>query len=230
MAEELDRATLMRCRRGEARAFRALVERYQDRVYALGVALAGAADAEDVAQETFVRVHAALPEFDVDAEGRLSAWILTIARRLCADRARRRQRRARLEVRMAPAEPQVGAEQTLEREQAAATVRAALAGLPEEQRAVLALQLWDELGYVEIAAVEGVPVGTVRSRLSRAKQALRRALGWRGAGDSGGGESGDGESGDGDGGSGGSGSGVGGSGSGVGEGREAGANERERTG
>jgi RNA polymerase sigma-70 factor (ECF subfamily) len=176
MAEELDRATLVRCRRGEARAFRTLVERYQDRVYALCVALAGP-DAEDVAQETFVRVHAALPSFDLDAEGRLSAWILTIARRLCTDRARRRQRRARLQRLMVPREPIATADTTLERAQTAAAVRTALAGLREDQRAVLALQLWDELGYEEIAAVEGVPVGTVRSRLARAKQALKRALG-----------------------------------------------------
>jgi RNA polymerase sigma-70 factor (ECF subfamily) len=182
MAEELDRQTLARCRRGEAQAFRVLVERYQDRVYALCVALAGP-DAEDVAQETFVRVHGALAGFDPDGEGRLSAWILTIARRLCADRARRRQRRARLQLAMLPAEPAPAVDATLERAETAAALRAALAGLPEEQRAVLALQLWDELGYEEIAAVEGVPVGTVRSRLARAKQALKRALGLGGADD-----------------------------------------------
>ncbi|MCU1278236.1 MAG: polymerase, sigma-24 subunit, subfamily, partial [bacterium] len=86
MADELERATLSRCRRGDAAAFRALVERYQDRVYALAVALAGS-DGEDITQETFVRVHGALGGFDPDGPARLGAWILTIARRLCTDRA-----------------------------------------------------------------------------------------------------------------------------------------------
>jgi RNA polymerase sigma-70 factor (ECF subfamily) len=176
MAEELDRLTLSRCRRGDPQAFRALVERYQDRVYALCVALAGP-DAEDVAQETFVRVHAGISGFDPDGSGRLSAWILVIARRLCTDRARTRQRRARLQLQVVVSEPAPTADAALERAQAASAVRAALATLPEEQRAVLALQLWDELEYEEIAAIEGVPVGTVRSRLARGKQALKRALG-----------------------------------------------------
>src|SRR5262249_44443707 len=97
MADELDRATLSRCRRGDARAFRALVERYQDRVFALCLALAGS-DAEDLTQETFVRVHGAIRSFDPDGPARLGAWILTIARRLCTDRARGRRPTVALDV------------------------------------------------------------------------------------------------------------------------------------
>lgn len=180
MAEELDRPTLLRCRRGDAAAFRALVERYQDRVYALCVALAGS-DGEDVAQETFVRVHGAIAGFDADGPARLGAWILTIARRLCADRARFRRRRPTVPlevVALGAATP--AADATLERAQEARRLRAAIDQLPDEQRAVIALQLWDELDYEEIAAIEGVPIGTVRSRLSRAKETLRRALGGAG--------------------------------------------------
>ena len=176
MAAELDRATLERCRRGDAEAFRALVGCYQDRVWALCVALAGG-DAEDVAQETFVRVHGALAGFDPDG-GRMSAWILTIARRLCADRARRARRRPTVALDLLPlGDGAPGADAQLERARQARALRQAIAALPEEQRAVVALQRWDGLGYEEIAAVERVPVGTVRSRLARAKEALRRALG-----------------------------------------------------
>ena len=85
---ELDRQTLAACRRGDARAFGELLGRYQDRVYALCLALAGAADAEDLAQETFVRVHRHIARFDPDGPARLGTWILMIARRLCGDRAR----------------------------------------------------------------------------------------------------------------------------------------------
>ena len=177
MAEELDRATLQRCRRGDAAAFRVLVERYQDRVFALCVALAGS-DGEDVAQETFVRVHGAVGRFDPAGAATLGAWISTIARRLCTDRARYRRRRPTVALDVVPlGDGAPGADAQVERAQATRALRRAIGELPEEQRAVVALQLWDELDYEEIAAVERVPVGTVRSRLARAKEALKRALG-----------------------------------------------------
>ena len=176
MAGELDSATIARCRRGDAAAFRRLVEHYEDRVYGLCLALAGP-DAEDVAQETFVRAHAALSSFDVGRDAKLSSWLLTIARRLCADRARNHKRRQVLTLQLLPAEPRPGADDALDLARRAATLRRAVAELPEEQRAVVALRAWDGLEYEAIAAVEGVPVGTVRSRLARAKAALKRALG-----------------------------------------------------
>jgi RNA polymerase sigma-70 factor (ECF subfamily) len=177
MAEELDRATLSRCRRGEPAAFRTLVETYQDRVYALCVALAGS-DGEDLTQETFVRVHGAIGGFEVDGPARLGAWILTIARRLCTDRARYSRRRPTVALDVVPlADGVPAADAQLERARQTRRLHQAIAALPEDQRAVIALQLWDGLEYDEIAAVEGVAVGTVRSRLARAKEALKRALG-----------------------------------------------------
>jgi RNA polymerase sigma-70 factor, ECF subfamily len=177
MADELDTATLTRCRRGDAQAFRALVERYQDRVFALCVALAGS-DAEDLTQETFVRVHGALAAFDSDGPARLGAWILTIARRLCTDRARYRRRRPTVALDVVPlGDGAPGANTQLERARQARALRQAIAALPDEQRAAIALQLWDGLDYEEIAVIERVPVGTVRSRLARAKETLKRALG-----------------------------------------------------
>jgi RNA polymerase sigma-70 factor (ECF subfamily) len=170
---ELDRATLERCRRGQADAFRALVGAYQDRVFALCVALAGA-DGEDLAQETFVRVHGAIRTFEPQGPASLSTWILRIARRLCTDRARSAR------VRLAAAEVDVATGDTPERElsarQTGDRLRAAIAALPEEQRAVIALREWDGLEYEAIAEIEGVPVGTIRSRLARAREALRNAL------------------------------------------------------
>ena len=177
MADELDRATLSRCRRGDAAAFRALVELYQDRVYGLAVALAGS-DGEDITQETFVRVHGALGGFDPEGPARLGAWILTIARRLCTDRARYAKRRPTVALDVVPlGDGAPGADAQLERAQKARALRQAIAELPDDQRAVVALQLWDGLEYDEIAAIERVPVGTVRSRLARAKETLKRALG-----------------------------------------------------
>src|SRR2546423_5255892 len=144
MAEELDRATVQRCRHGDAAAFRRLVERYQDRVFALCVALAGAADAEDVAQETCVRVYGALGGFDPAGPATLGGWILTIARRLCTDRARYRRRRPTVTLEVVPLAVGATAEADMERAQTTRALRRAIAELPEEQRAVVALRLWDE--------------------------------------------------------------------------------------
>jgi RNA polymerase sigma-70 factor, ECF subfamily len=172
-----DSATLRACQRGDERAFRRLVEAYQQPVYSLCVALAGP-DGEDLAQETFLRVFQAIPRFDVSRPTGVRPWILCIARRLCQDRARHKK----LGVEVLPAEPvdapdpAAGPEERVSAARMGDRFRAALDALPEEQRAVVALFEWEGLDYEEIATIEGVPVGTVRSRLSRARAALRQAV------------------------------------------------------
>jgi RNA polymerase sigma-70 factor (ECF subfamily) len=168
---------LDRCRRGDPAAFRQLVAAYQHRVYALCAALAGS-DADDLTQETFVRVHASISRFEPEGPASLASWMLTIARRLCTDRAR--AARVRLEVPLPERPLEAGApgpEHELERVRLRTRLLRAMSALPEEQRAVIALREWDGLGYEEIAVIEGVPLGTVRSRLARAREALRAALG-----------------------------------------------------
>jgi len=176
---ELAAQMLEACRRGEAAAFRALVEHYQDRVFALCAALGGA-DAEDLAQETFMRVHRSIGGFDPRGPARLSTWVLTIARRLCADRARGARLRVEVPLGNRDAAGESDAREPLDlvdRARLRERLRLAIGALPEEQRLVVALREWDGLSYEEIAALERVPIGTVRSRLSRAREALREALG-----------------------------------------------------
>jgi RNA polymerase sigma-70 factor, ECF subfamily len=174
---DLDAALIAACRRREEWAFRRLVERHGQPVYALCSALAGA-DGEDLAQETFLRVFRAVGDFDPRGPATLRGWILTIARRLCHDRARHVGRSVEVAAPQADArDPAAGPEERLEAGRLGARLRAALAGLPEEQRAVVALREWEGLDYEEIAVIEGVPVGTVRSRLARARAALREAIG-----------------------------------------------------
>jgi RNA polymerase sigma-70 factor, ECF subfamily len=172
----LDPAILESCRRGDPRAFRRLVEAHQNSVHALCVALAGA-DGEDVAQETFLRVYKAIADFDPRGPATLRAWILCIARRLCQDRARRVSLKIEVPDDGADApDPGADPETVIQLNRMQERLQRALAALPVEQRAVLVLREWDDLEYEEIAAVEGVPVGTVRSRLARAREALRAAL------------------------------------------------------
>lgn len=174
---DLDAATVDACRRGDAAAFRRLVEAYQRPVIGLCVALAGS-EGEDLAQETFVRVHRAISRFDPGGPASLRGWILCIARRLCRDRARSLRRRGPATslddaiVAAGNADPS----RALDHAEQLARLGRALAALPEEQRAVVALFEWEGLDYAEIAAIEEVPVGTIRSRLHRAREALRTAM------------------------------------------------------
>lgn len=169
---DLPPVQLARARRGDRDALAALVRHYQDRVYAVCVALAGA-DADDCAQDALVKVLGAVHRFDPGRGPSLGAWVMTITRRVCIDRSRaaRVARHADHQVDAFAAPAGDAAERAR-----AELVRRAVLELPDEQRAVLVLRAWGELAYDEIAELEGIPVGTVRSRLARARDALRSAL------------------------------------------------------
>jgi len=182
---ELDEITLGRAQRGDDQACHALVRRYQEVVFrTLGRVLgrhrlrgpSGVAVA-DLAQETFLRVFRQLPGFSADGSARLSTWILTIATRVAIDELRRRcpetlsdDAAAGAVVASSRADDEAQAHEAVE------VVERALAGLPADWRAVLLLRLEHELEYQDIARAIGIEVGTVRSRLARARAALWDAL------------------------------------------------------
>ena len=179
---ELDAFTLARAARGERAACVALVARYERPVFALIGRMMRRRDpqrVEDLAQETFLRVFRGLPRFDPDGSARLSSWILTIATRLCIDALRRGE----IEI---PAEevPEVAVmsevEGQLDRARLGADLAEAAARLPEIQRAVFVLRTYHDLSDGEIAEALTLAPGTVKSRLSRARAALKRALQARG--------------------------------------------------
>jgi RNA polymerase sigma-70 factor (ECF subfamily) len=162
---ELDGETLARARAGDPRAFRALYEHHADAVHGfLRRMLHEAAAAEDAVQDTFLRVLRALPGFDPRGPARLSTWIFTIARRVALTALERRP--------PAPEPPAASVPQPELR----LTLEAAVAALPEVLRSTFVLRQGCDLSYEEVAAVEGIDVGTVRSRLHRARAALQAAL------------------------------------------------------
>lgn len=174
-SEPFDEVTLRRAQRGDPRAWRDLVERYQRPVHALiWRLLVGRARhrAEDLTQETFVRVLRALPNFDPAGPASLSTWILTIATRLALNELRRPEPKE-----LAP-EPIASerADADVERKRLGAAIASGVAALPDAQRAVLVLREYHDLDYAEIADVLELDVGTVKSRLSRARAALRAHL------------------------------------------------------
>jgi RNA polymerase sigma-70 factor (ECF subfamily) len=176
-SDELDEVTLRRAQRGDADAGRALVERYQAPVFALlGRMLGGVrrVAVEDLAQDTFLAVFAALPRFRPDGAARLSTWILTIATRRAIDELRRRPPVPIAVDDVAP--PRDRADTTAERRQLAAAIDRALAELSPPYRAAFILRELHGLDYGEVALALGIDLGTVRSRLARARAALRTAL------------------------------------------------------
>jgi RNA polymerase sigma-70 factor (ECF subfamily) len=173
--DSLDELMLRRAQRGDERAWRDLIARYQQPIHALIWRMfAGRARhrVEDLVQETFVRVLRALPDYDPDGPASLSTWMLTIATRLALNELRRPEL-ARLEI-----EPE-GVERAdgdAERIRIGRAIAAGVAALPDAQRAVFVLREYHGLEYAEIATTLELNVDTVKSRLNRARMALRDRL------------------------------------------------------
>ena len=169
---------LARARSGDLIAFEEIVGRYQRRVYGVAYRIVRRHDlADDVAQETFIRAHRALGTFDVARP--FGPWICRIAANLAINHVRSPQFREE-ELPEGHAEtpaPSGGnpLSRVLDRE-AKAVLDAAMERLPAEQRAVFALRVVEELSYREIAEALDISIGTVMSRLSRAREKLREAL------------------------------------------------------
>ncbi len=158
---------------GDERAFAELVTRYQTAVYNLAYRmLSDAGEAEDAAQEVFLRIYRRLATYDT--EHRFSTWVLSIASHYCIDLLRRKRPwLVPLEnisnwMRARTRGPEAAALAVEQQD----TVRSLLAKLPEHYRLVLLLRYWHDLGYEEIAQVVDLPVSTIKARLHRARNAL----------------------------------------------------------
>ena len=161
---------------GDAEAAAAFVRRFQRRVYGLAVTmLRDAVLAEEVAQETFVRAWRHAATYDA-RRGRVPTWLLAIARNLAIDHARMRS--------PTPVDPDVIASEldlahvdspidVGERDR----LRRAIARLPDEQRRALVLATYAGRTASEIAELDGVPLGTVKTRIRSAMLKLRESLG-----------------------------------------------------
>ncbi|MBI4728238.1 MAG: sigma-70 family RNA polymerase sigma factor [Acidobacteria bacterium] len=174
-----DAALVARHLAGDPHAFGEIVARYERQVWAVALRMCGEPeDARDVAQETFVSAMRGLRAFRADA--RLSTWLHRIAVNASLDLLRRRGRRetrALDDVCDRP-DPGPGPEESAERAERAGAVRAALARLSPDHRATIVLHDLEQLGYSEIAGVLGIPLGTVKSRIHRARLELAGMLGY----------------------------------------------------
>jgi RNA polymerase sigma-70 factor (ECF subfamily) len=169
-----DLAEIRRVLGGDHDAFRLLVERHQRRVFALVRNLIpDAHDAEDLAQDVFLTAYTRLATYD-PRQAAFGTWLLTIARNRCLNALQKRRPLAGGEL------PDVAGPRPPEAEASEAEwfrlLDAALAALPLEQRTAFVLAEVQGLALDEVARVEGVPVGTVKSRLARAREKLRGLL------------------------------------------------------
>jgi RNA polymerase sigma-70 factor (ECF subfamily) len=170
-----DRELVDRCRRGDEGAFQTLVDRYKDLVFALIVrTVQDRSRAEDLAQETFLRVHRGLPRFR--GEARLSTWIYRIAANVCVEEHGRRPPVVSLEDGAESARSPA----TIDRQFGDLELRdrldKAIARLPVTQRLLIAAHYLAGVQYEDLAEALGMPLGTVKTQLFRAKQTLRKLL------------------------------------------------------
>lgn len=168
-----DRTVIQQILQGETGAYRILIKRYEARLGNLIRHLVPQADWEDLAQEVFLAAYQNLHSFDA-GQASFATWLLTIARHKCLNARKKRQP---LFVEQVPEEVDHRAPEgpVLEQEWFQLLDKA-LSSLPFEQKSVFVLAELQELTYEEISRIEGVSIGTIKSRLSRAKQKLRSVL------------------------------------------------------
>ena len=172
-ALEDDAQLIAACRRGEARAREMLYHQYKRRVFGMAHRIVGASDAEEVAQEVFVRIFRALANFRGDSA--LSTWIYRLTVNASLSYLAKRGRRHEVSDEVLgelPAPP------ATERDSALATrIEAALARLPAGYRAILVLHDIEGLSHEECAAILDCRVGTCKSQLHKARGKMRELLG-----------------------------------------------------
>lgn len=180
-----DRAVIEQALAGDNDAFGILVERYQTKIYNLALRMCGNEDdAFDLAQESFLRAWRNLGSFQF--ESAFSTWLFRLCSNICLDFLRAKKRRAAVSLTMTDDE---GEENQLEIPDPGKTpeeavfaaedrelLTRALNELPADQREILTLRAIDDLSYSEIARILNLQEGTVKSRLSRARTALRKKL------------------------------------------------------
>ena len=180
-----DREIIERVLGGDNNAFGLLVEKYQTKVYNLALRMSGNEDdAFDLSQEAFLRAWRSLSSFQF--ESAFSTWLFRLSSNICLDFLRAQKRRASVsltltneedeEIQLDVPDPGKTPEEAALAAEDRVLLEAALNSLPADQRQIITLRAIDDLSYTEIAEILQIQEGTVKSRLSRARTALRNKL------------------------------------------------------
>jgi RNA polymerase sigma-70 factor (ECF subfamily) len=180
-----DLKTIRRCKRGEEDAFREILERYRGPIYNLCYRMSrNGEDARDLAQEVFIKVFNLLDRFDESYA--FSSWLFRIATNHCIDHLRRNRLRFlslegatgadgeeyELQVPDGGPEPDT----VLQRKEAVEKLAEVIAELPPHYKAITLLRHDQQLSYEEIADILGLPLGTVKARIHRARNLVQQML------------------------------------------------------
>lgn len=172
-------------RNGDRNAFEELVDMYNDKIYHLAYRMLNfSSEAEDVVQDTFLRVYMNLDRYDENQK--FSTWIYRIATNLCIDRLRKRKPNYSLDAEMPDGEgsdwysllasQQDTPEQEVVLSETQYIIRRAIGNLPEKYKSVVVLRYLHDMSLQEIGDVLGMPVTTVKTRVHRGREFLRKKL------------------------------------------------------
>lgn len=169
--------TIQRAQQGDTAAFEQLVNTHAAFVYNLALrTLQNEREAEDVTQETFMRVWRGIGRFR--AEANFQTWLYRIVVNLCYNRLPKLKRElAAVEVEdVVLVDEQVGVERAVLSAEIATQLQSAITNLPDTQRLVITLRHQQGMSYDEIAAITDLPLGTIKTHIFRARKALKIAL------------------------------------------------------
>ncbi|MCW8784275.1 MULTISPECIES: RNA polymerase sigma factor SigW [Bacillus amyloliquefaciens group] len=172
-------------KKGDQNAFAEIVDLYKDKIYQLCYRMLGNVhEAEDIAQEAFIRAYVNIDSFDINRK--FSTWLYRIATNLTIDRIRKKKPDYYLDAEVAGAEgltmySQIAADGVLPEDavlslELSDTIQKKILKLPDKYRTVIVLKYIDELSLIEIGEILNIPVGTVKTRIHRGREALRKQL------------------------------------------------------
>ena len=180
-----DELLIRRAQSGDERAFEQLLLTHQKSVYNLCLRMVkNPDDALDLSQEAFLRAWRALDQYQFDAA--FSTWLFRLTSNVCIDFLRKQKRQQHMSLTVtdedepgeefAVPDPAPGPEEQIIQNDRRAAVARAMASLPEDWRVVMQLRVVEQLSYEQIAGILDIKVGTVKSRLARARTQLRKIL------------------------------------------------------
>lgn len=179
-----DDLLVKRSRNGDLDAFEELVKRYEGKVYTVAYRFMGNhADASDLAQDAFIRAYQALPSFRGDAS--FATWLYRIVSNVCRDEIRKQQRHKKVSLDEVMLQPggnpslmaaEMSPEESAETNEIQYMVQKQLNSLSGDHRLILVMREIQGLSYEEIASSLDCTLGTVKSRLNRARQTLRQKM------------------------------------------------------